>query len=139
MLLGQLARYGLVGVLNTVIGFALIVFFSRVLKTGEFVANLTGYLAGFTLSYVLNRRWTFASASAHKSSFACFSATCGVAYLCNLGVLFVALHVLKFEASVAQGLAVLTYAGLVFIGSRLFCFPQPSISKSSHFERDSNR
>lgn len=139
MLLGQLARYGLVGVFNTLIGFALIVFFSRVLKTGEFVANLTGYLAGFTLSYVLNRRWTFNGASVRKSSFACFSATCGVAYLSNLGVLFVALHALEFEASVAQGMAVFTYTALVFIGSRIFCFPQPSISKSSHFERDPNR
>ncbi|MCH2077641.1 MAG: GtrA family protein [Rhodobacteraceae bacterium] len=60
---GELWRYGATGLLNTALGYGLIVTCVYVLGFSVVLANLVGYGAGWTLSYILNKKWTFQAQS----------------------------------------------------------------------------
>lgn len=60
-LLGPLVRYGLVGLLNTGVGLAVILGAEFGLHAQPLAANALGYAAGFAVGFVLNRSFVFRS------------------------------------------------------------------------------
>ena len=79
-----LIRFGLVGLLNTAIGFAVILFALR-MGAGDYTANATGYTAGLALSYMLNRSWTFGvTQPVNPAEFARFMGAFALSYAANL-------------------------------------------------------
>lgn len=82
-----LARFALVGVINTAIGFALILLGLR-LGLGDYAANALGYGLGLGVSYALNRSWTFKARNAPSwAEFGRFAASFAMAYGANLAIL----------------------------------------------------
>ncbi|MFC4665230.1 GtrA family protein [Falsiporphyromonas endometrii] len=57
----QLIKYGLVGVVNTLITAVVIAIFLKVIGTSDFIANICGYIAGLINSFLLNKKWTFSA------------------------------------------------------------------------------
>ncbi|MCM1028026.1 MAG: GtrA family protein [Pseudoflavonifractor sp.] len=57
----QFIRYALVGVLNTVITFAVIYICKDFLGINPWVSNALGYIAGFVNSFIWNKVWVFRS------------------------------------------------------------------------------
>src|SRR5687768_4456318 len=83
-------RFVIVGIANTVVGLSSIYFAKWAMGFGDTTANLFGYLIGLTVSFVLNKTWTFAYSGAWWPAFARFLAVFAVAYLCNLATVLVA-------------------------------------------------
>lgn len=82
-----LARFALIGVIITAIGFALILLGLR-LGLGDYAANALGYGLGLGVSYVFNRSWTFkATNEPSMEEFCRFAAAFVPAYTANLGIL----------------------------------------------------
>lgn len=82
-----MARFALVGVINTAIGFALILLGLR-LGLSDFAANTLGYGLGFCVSYALNRWITFKVEGAPSfREFGRFSTAFLLAYAANIAVL----------------------------------------------------
>jgi putative flippase GtrA len=52
-------RFGIVGVVNTLVGLA-VIYAALFAGLGDFAANALGYGCGLVLSFVLHRGWTFA-------------------------------------------------------------------------------
>ncbi len=61
---GRVVRFGAVGFINTVVGYAVIVT-GLALGLGDVVSNMIGYACGLALGYALNARWTFADRAVH--------------------------------------------------------------------------
>lgn len=90
----QLIKYGLVGVLNTlltaVVIWGVLFFFSRrngnepLSASAMFLANSLGYLVGLVNSFILNRNWTFKSRLDWKRSFVRFLLAFGICYVVQL-------------------------------------------------------
>ena len=57
----QLAKYLLVGVMNTLITLVVIFVCKIYLHVNPYVSNALGYLAGLINSFLWNRRWVFRS------------------------------------------------------------------------------
>ncbi|WEZ83054.1 GtrA family protein [Rhizobium sp. 32-5/1] len=60
--IGRLLRFAAVGVLNTALGYTVILT-GLWLGYGDILSNLLGYATGLVLGFVLNSRWTFSNTS----------------------------------------------------------------------------
>ena len=63
-----LARFGLVGMINTAVGLSIIAVLDLGLRVPPALANAAGYLVGICVSFVLSRRFVFRSRAAVRSS-----------------------------------------------------------------------
>ena len=115
-------KFGLVGLLNTAIGFAIIL---AALSAGfnDYAANALGYGLGLIISYSLNRYWTFSATS--QPSFREIIAFCGVfafAYSANLLVLTSFRAAGYIDQPLAHLLGLVVYSALFFLLSRYVVF-----------------
>jgi putative flippase GtrA len=120
-LAGQVARYGVVGALNTAIGLA-VIYGGMALGLGDIAANAIGYLVGLSLSYALNSHWTFRYRGSHAGAAPRFLLVIAVAYAVNLGTLLLARDWAGLSSRLAQLCGVIAYVGVGFAGSRLYAF-----------------
>lgn len=60
-LIGQFLKFGVVGLLGTVIDFFFTWLCKEKLKWNKFLANSIGFMLAATSNYILNRIWTFES------------------------------------------------------------------------------
>jgi putative flippase GtrA len=85
---GQTLRFLLTGSLNTLVGFA-VIWGLLALEVQDLTANLVGYSVGLSLSFILNRRWTFQQTTAPDTrEIVLFGFAFLAAYAANLGVIF---------------------------------------------------
>lgn len=118
----QLLRFIAVGGLNTLLGFSIIVFLSRVVGVHDVIANVCGFAVGACCSYLLNKTFTFESRKRHRQAAPMFVLLIGLCMAANLAVLMFARHRLQLPSLPAQAIAVLTYNVLFFVGSKLVVF-----------------
>jgi len=119
---GQLVRFGLVGVMNTVVTLAAIFILMEVFRLNYLLSNVCGYALGLVNSFIWNKLWTFKSNGPMLKEGAAFLIVFAICYLVQSGAL--ALMVEKFHMSklLAQVLAMLVYTGLNFAGNKLISF-----------------
>lgn len=117
-------RYLCVGVVNTCVGLSVIYVGIYWFRLDDIPANLLGYCAGISCSFLLNRSWTFASGEARAPQAARFLMVMGAAYLVNIGAVMVMIKVLAVQRPVAHALGSIPYTLVGFLGSRYFAFRQ---------------
>ncbi|MEL6609126.1 MAG: GtrA family protein [Pseudomonadota bacterium] len=120
-LLGQLVRYGLTGVLNTAVGYGIVVTCVYAWGFSIFAANVAGYAVGWTLAFYLNRSWTFNHSGDAARSAVAFVVLAGSAFLANVLITY-GLVGGGVSYPVAQLVGAVTYSGLVFVGLRTVVF-----------------
>ncbi|WP_395329110.1 GtrA family protein [Novosphingobium sp. BL-8H] len=115
-------RFGMVGVVNTLVGLAVIAALLW-LGAGDWIANAASYAIGLCVSFTLNRRWTFGVRGAVASrEIALFLAVFAVAYGTNLAVLATMRSLGFTENLIGQGAAMIAYSITFFLLSRRFVF-----------------
>lgn len=125
----QLLRFVTVGLLNTSVGLS-IIFALTYLGLHPLAANFLGYLAGLTLSFFVNRSWTFGYEGGILSPSIKFLLGYVFCYLINLAVLYLFYSELGFNIYVSQGIAVISYSVAFFLICRLFVFSVPQRTTS---------
>ena len=115
-------KFGLTGVINTVIGLGIIFALKAWFGFSDTAANLTGYCVGFAVSCVLNARWTFQYREALAPIVPGYALVVLIAYLANLACVHFCIDVLKINSYVAQAAGVAPYALLTYFLSRRFVF-----------------
>lgn len=114
-------RFALVGAANTAVGLAAI-YSCKLLGASDVVANMGGYGIGLTLSFVLNRNWSFRHAGAVAPAIARFAAIFAAAYAFNLGTVLALTQRFGVNGYLAQAAGVLPYVTLFYLGSRYIVF-----------------
>lgn len=77
----ELFKFGLVGILNTLITYTVIVLCTVVFSFHYMAANVLGYAAGIINSFLLNRRFTFKSTGDVKKEAVRFTVVTAVCYV----------------------------------------------------------
>ncbi len=137
----QLFRFGLVGVLNTLIDFAVFTLLI-VLSVHYVVAQPVAYLAGMANSYYMNRAFTFSARSrgeaapeptaprgdwARKLRFLLWNL---VMLGASIGLMALATEAAGFHEMVSKVLVTGVIVVLNFVGSKLWVFAEaPAVSK----------
>lgn len=116
-------RFALVGLSNTVVGFAAIWFALRRLGVCDVAANALGYAVGFAWGFLLNRSWTFGHRGRLDAGFIKYALVCVAAYAANLAVLMLVAGRLGSGSLMAQALGIATYSTLAYLGARHWAFP----------------
>ncbi|MEB3200751.1 MAG: GtrA family protein [Synechococcaceae cyanobacterium] len=116
----RLHRFLLVGLLNTVNGYVCILVI-QALSGDPLLSNLLGYLLSAAFSYFTHSRLTFGHRPSSRSAVA-YSLVLLGSYGVNLAVLRLTLPWLG--ATLAQGVAVLSFAAVSYVGQSTLVFPQ---------------
>lgn len=119
---GALARYAAVGLLNTAVGYGLILFLQFEADFSARAANLVGFGVGWSVSYMLTRCVVFRHQRAHGPALALFALGAGLCWCLNAATLHVALR-FEWHGSIAQAAAVLSYTISFYLWNRYVAFP----------------
>lgn len=120
--LAAIGRFILVGLLNTAIGYAIILT-ALVAGLGDYTANLVGFILGFPIAYTLQRRWTFRTNSRATFLEAGLYALCFLmAYGANLAIITAGRQLGYEENALVQLAAICIYSGVFYVLTRLIVF-----------------
>lgn len=122
LLLKYFLRFATVGVVNTLVGYAVIFLCMYGFDLSAIASNIIGYGVGLTTSFTLNRAYTFRSTAALGPQVFRFLVFFSLAYLVNLGVLIALIRYLSLGNGVAQVLAGAAYSIVFFLLSNYFVF-----------------
>lgn len=118
-------RYGLAGVVNTLVGFSIIVALDVGLRLPAHLANAIGYAVGICVSFALSKLFVFRDRQTRPKAPVRYAVAVGVAFAVNQGVLSLARwltpHGGLFDVA-AQGAAVVSYTGTLFLLSHFWVF-----------------
>jgi putative flippase GtrA len=118
-------RYGAVGVINTLIGFTVIVGLEQLAGLNPFLANAGGYAVGVCVSFVLSRLLVFGKERSWRAAAPRYLAAVAVAFGLNQAVLALARSILPDLAwghTLAQGAAIASYTAVLFLLGRYWVF-----------------
>ena len=122
----QAARFGAVGLVNTAIGLGAI-WGAMAFGVAAIPANIFGYVVGLIISFVLNRGWTFRRGSAPmqvRIAAPRFAGSFVVAWLLNIGVVWIGLQTTVISPYLLQLAGVLTYSVTFFFLCRIWVFSE---------------
>lgn len=133
--LASALRYGLAGVLNTLVGFSIIVALDVGLHLPAHLANAIGYAVGICFSFVLSKVFVFKTRKTARSAPVRYGAAVAAAFALNQGVLTLAQLILPRGAAfgvAAQGAAAVSYTAALFLLSHFWVFAHaPTSGKNS--------
>ena len=121
-MLRQFIRYNLVGFINTVVGFGLIMLLMY-MGVDAVGSNAIGYGIGAILSYFLNKHYTFTYKNNSMRVAIKFFGVLGVAYLLNYMVLTILLKTIN--PYIAQAVSAVVYTLSAFIMMKFLVFRNP--------------
>jgi putative flippase GtrA len=118
----QFVKFGLVGVTNTLITFAVYTLLLKVFGVWYLAASAIGFVVGAVNGFLLNRRWTFRE---HIGD-ALTPVRWGVVQGCGLGLnealLYLWVHGLGVDKLIAQALAIAIVTTVTFFANRAWTF-----------------
>jgi len=117
----KFVKFGMVGVVNTIIDFSIFVFLVRVMEWDPLWSNFVSYLVAVTNSYFMNMLWTFRFSSEKKSyphTFLIFISINSMGLIIGTSVIFVFQLIMTEEF--AKLIAVFFTLVWNFVGTRYF-------------------
>jgi putative flippase GtrA len=117
----QFYRFGIIGLISNgmlYVGYLVL----TTLGLGPKLAASLLFMAGVTVSYVLNSRWTFMHHRAGRSAYYRYWAAYGLAYVLNISMLALLVDRMKFEHRLVQGGLVFVIALLLFLLQKYWVF-----------------
>ena len=118
----QFVRFLTVGLLNTIFGYCVIFACMYLLEISPEISNLTGYLLGLTMSYILNRKYTFNSKQDRNGEVIRFLIVFAAAYASNLVVLILLIYKLDLHEGLSQIIAGTIYVMISYFMSKCYVF-----------------
>ena len=114
-------KYLLVGVINTIVGYGIIFLLMYIGVLPE-VSNIIGYTVGISVSYLLNKTYTFKSKTHPKKEFPKFVFSLLIAYGLNFLTLILCIRAFNINPYISQILSGGVYTVSGFLFSKYFAF-----------------
>lgn len=115
-------RFVLVGVVNTLVGYTIIMFLFHVIGLGYSLSYFLSYMVGIVISFFLNRHFVFLSKKSKMKEFFKFL----IAFVLSYGVSYMGLHVMMENQMLPANLAffagMLIYSILFYLLNRYITF-----------------
>jgi putative flippase GtrA len=119
--IGQMIRYGIVGVISNAVGFVLYLLFTGAGMEHKMAMTLL-YAVGVAQTFIFNKRWSFRHGGTHGTALVRYCIAYGSGYLINLATLFVLVDQLGYRHQIVQGALVFTLAAYLFLLQKFWVF-----------------
>ena len=123
----EVLRYFIVGVLGTLIHFGILATLVELGRMDPVLASTIGFIVTLFVSYVLNRRWTFASRVRHRVAFTRYAAVSMFGLALNSLIMYLAVHVFDLWYIAGQALVVAVVPAVNFALNRSWSFRPASL------------
>ena len=117
-----LIKFCMIGVINTIVGFSIILTLIYIFGVNYLISNLVGYIGGIITSFTLNKYLNFKSQGLIRVEFPIFVLSFIIAYSVNTLVLYYVVEILHREKIVGLILAGAAYTVLFYLSSRFIIF-----------------
>jgi putative flippase GtrA len=118
---GYITRYVGGGALNTLAGFA-VIFALMTLGVSPLVANIGGYLVGFTLGFLVSKTFVFRSNGHFVAESFRYLLAFFACFMMNIATLQVSLTAFHIDEYLAQLLSAVAYTASMYGFARCFVF-----------------
>ena len=124
----EIIRFGLVGVLNTLVGAGIMFLLYNVFGVSYWISSAANYIVGGILSFFLNKHFTFRNEEKSFLQFLKFAAVMIVCYLIAYGAAkplcmkLLSSSPVKVQENVAMVVGMVFYTVLNFIGQKFIAF-----------------
>ncbi len=121
-------HFGIIGVINTPLGFVLIMLFYNVMHLNYWVASATSYVIGSIFSYFANKKLTFQVEEKSAAYVIKFSLNIAVCYLLAYGIArpLVRSVLSDYSRVIVENIAIVMGMGMFivfnFLGQKFFVF-----------------
>jgi putative flippase GtrA len=118
----QFVKFGIVGVSNTLLAFAVYTLLLKVLSVWYLAASAIGFGVGAMNGFLLNRRWTFSGHVGDALTPVRWTVVQGCGLALNEGLLYLFVGVAGIEALLGQAFATVAVTMLTFLANRAWTF-----------------
>jgi putative flippase GtrA len=131
-MLVQFVKFGLVGVSNTVLAFAIYTVLLKVFGVWYLAASAIGFVVGAINGFLLNRRWTFAGHVGDSLTPVRWGVVQGCGLALNEGLLYLFVDGVEIEKLLGQACATAIVTVITFFVNRAWTFrmhhPHPPVA-----------
>jgi putative flippase GtrA len=121
-MLVQFVKFGIVGVSNTLLAFAIYTVLLKVFGVWYLAASAIGFIVGAVNGFLLNRRWTFAGHVGDSLTPVRWGVVQGCGLALNEGLLFLFVDGAGIEKLLGQALATIVVTVVTFLVNRAWTF-----------------
>ena len=118
----QFVKFGIVGVSNTLLTFAVFTLLLKVFGVWYIASSAIGFVIGAVNGFLLNRRWTFAGHVGDAYTPLRWAVVQGTGLGINLGLLYLLVHDAGIDELLAQALATVVVTVSTFLANRAWTF-----------------
>lgn len=140
-LLAQFVKFGIVGVSNTLLAFAVYTLLLKGFGLWYIAASAIGFAVGAVNGFLLNRRWTFREHVGDALTPVRWFVVQGCGLLLNLGLVYMFVQHVGLDKLLGQACATAIVVVLTFFANRAWTFrmhpiPEPHPASSSDVRPD---
>lgn len=122
----QFIKFGIVGVANTLLTFAIYTLLLKVFGVWYLAASAIGFIVGTVNSFLLNRRWTFRGHVGDALTPLRWAVVQCTGLGVNEGLLYVFVHDARVDKLLAQAFATAVVTVTTFFANRAWTFRSPT-------------
>lgn len=119
--IAYLSRYGGSGVINTIVGFA-VIFSAMTFGCSPVVSNVAGYVVGFVLGFIVSKKFVFRSSGGIALESVRYLVAFAISFAFNLVTLQLMLNYFGLNAVASQIVAASIFTVIMYILSRIYVF-----------------
>ena len=122
-MLGQVRRYGIVGVLNNLLGYLIYLFITWFWLDPKIMVTLM-YPIGAVTAYYGHAKYAFSYNGRHSHGLVRYIIAHLIGYGTNIGMLYLFWNQLGYPHQLVQAVAIVVVAGVLFLLFRYFVFSE---------------
>jgi putative flippase GtrA len=118
----EFGRFGLVGLLRTILGLGLLYVLPNVLGIGNIASNIITYTIGLAIGFVLHRTWAFRSARTWRLEIIPYVVCFGIGWASNIAVLILLADTTHLKPYWAPIISMAVFTPVNYVANKLWTF-----------------
>jgi putative flippase GtrA len=118
----ELGRFGVIGVIKTIIGLIIIFVPYNLWGVNYILCNIAGYFVGFVIGFILHKNWVFKSNKIWDTELIPYFVTFCIGYIINIMLLVLFVKKLMINKNISQVIAIFGFTATTYLLNKFWTF-----------------